>query len=124
MHTANQPPKKLLRVTTRLVVFFILHLYAGWVLFFAPPFMKFYLHGHVLGMLSDVLFWLWIVAWTPWSIALVYGFIDLETAVWTSILYSLVCTSLYHWYLRHASRAEALQLKAAMGDASERNKNG
>lgn len=50
------------RVTTRLIVFFVLHLYAGWVLFFAPAFMKFYMHGHVLGMLSDVLFWLWIVA--------------------------------------------------------------
>lgn len=106
MHTAHQPPKKLLSMATRLIVFFVLHLYAGWVLFLAPAFMKLYMHGHVLGMLSDVVFWLWIVAWTPWSIALVYAFIDLDTALWTSILYSLVCTSLYHWYLRRASRAE------------------
>ncbi|SFE32120.1 hypothetical protein SAMN04489710_12911 [Paracidovorax konjaci] len=79
------------------------HLYLEWILYFGSSFLKFYLPDSFLGNLSDIIFFMWLAAWAPWSIALGYAFIGLDLALWTSIANSLFFTCLYWLYLRRTS---------------------
>lgn len=90
------------------LIFFIAHLYLGWVFFFGSPFLLLYLSDHFISVLAYPILLIWYIGWFPWSIPLMSAFIDLKAALWLSCFTSLLFAFLYWIYLKRAEKRKML----------------